>query len=57
MAEFAEQHEIDLVAEIENRHQQPDLCTIYAPDDDEQTRITRWITAKEGSFVTLSAVR
>jgi hypothetical protein len=57
MATSIDPHEITLVAKIENRDRQPDLCTIYAPSDDEQTRMSSWITAKEGSFVPLKEVR
>jgi hypothetical protein len=49
--------ELQLVAQIERRHRQPDLCTIYEPDADGLSRQTTWITAKEGSFVALDAVR
>ncbi|WP_436935637.1 DUF7511 domain-containing protein [Halovenus marina] len=57
MATSVDPREIRLVAKIEERHRQPDLCTIYAPDDDEEARLSTWITAKEGSFVSLTAVR
>jgi hypothetical protein len=57
MATSVEPREIRLVAKIEERHRQPNLCTIYAPDDDEEARLSTWITAKEGSFVSLTAVR
>lgn len=48
---------IRLVAQVETRHRQPDLCTIYEPHADELQQMSNWITAKEGSFVELSTVR
>lgn len=49
--------ELRLVAQIERRHRQPDLCTIYEPDADGLSRQATWITAKEGSYVALDDVR
>ncbi len=47
----------ELVAKIERRDQQPDLCTIYQPHRDEVTQMSTWITAKEGSFIDLERSR
>ena len=44
---------LELAAEIERRDRQPDLCTIYRPHSDEMRQMAMWITAKEGSFVSL----
>lgn len=41
----------ELDAQIERRHSQPDLCTIYRSSDDEMSRMSRWITAKGQAFV------
>ena len=46
-----------LLVEIETRHRQPDLCTLYEPDDDGLSQMALWITAKEGSYVSLDEVR
>jgi len=48
---------IRLVAQVETRHRQPDLCTIYEPDANEVEQMSTWITAKEGAFVELSTLR
>lgn len=42
----AEYGNTTLSMEIENRHRQQDLCTIYSARTDGT-----WITAREGSFV------
>lgn len=49
--------ELELVAQIEQREYQPDLCTIYYPQIDEIHQMSTWITAKEGSFCTLASCR
>lgn len=48
---------LELAAEIERRERQPDLCTIYRPHSDEMHKMAMWITAKEGSFVSLDSSR
>jgi hypothetical protein len=57
MTVFAGPRKLRLVAEIERRHRQPDLCTIYEPDAEGLSKQSTWITAKEGSFYTLDDVR
>jgi len=47
----------ELVSKIERRENQPDLCTIYQPHTDDITQMSTWITAKEGSFITLERTR
>lgn len=47
----------ELAAQIERRHRQPNLCTIYLPRPDGGSRQCMWITAKEGSFVDLDSKR
>lgn len=49
--------EFELVAQIERRDQQLDLCTIYQPQNDEVQQMSTWITAKEGSFVDVESYR
>lgn len=48
---------LELAAEIERRERQPDLCTIYRKHSDEMQHMEMWITAKEGSFVSLETSR
>lgn len=48
--------EVELEAQIEDRHLQPDLCTIYHPHDGPE-KMGTWITAEEGSFTDLDSVR
>lgn len=59
MTESADPREEDirLVAQVENRHRQPDLCTIYEPHSDEVQQMSTWITAKEGAFYELESIR
>jgi hypothetical protein len=51
------EEKIRLVAQVENRHRQPDLCTIYEPHSDELQQMSTWITAKEGAFLDLESIR
>lgn len=53
----SEHEPLALDAEIENRHRQPDLCTIYNGTVDGADRMEQWVTAREGSFVDLSLMR
>lgn len=46
-----------LAARVETRHRQPDLCTIYEPGPEGQSKASRWITAKEGAFVDAETIR
>lgn len=48
---------VDLVAQIERREFQPDLCTIYRPHSDELRQMSCWITAKGESFCDLDSCR
>jgi hypothetical protein len=49
--------EISVATEVERRHQQPNLCTIYQENATETEKMTRWITAKGESFVDLETCR
>lgn len=42
---------------IEERTQQPNVCTVYPVDIDEDKLMATWISAKEGSFVDLDDCR
>lgn len=59
MSETADprKQELELRAQVENRHRQPDLCTIYQPHPDEVRQMAMWVTAKEGSFTDLESMR
>lgn len=46
-----------LVFQIEEREFQPDLCTIYDPAMEEHELMRTWITAREGSYVSLEEWR
>lgn len=48
---------VQLTAKIETRHRQPDLCTIYEPDSQGRSQMTRWITAKGEAFVDVETTR
>lgn len=47
----APDEEIEFAAQIEQRRNQPDLCTIYRSSADETQRMSEWITAKGEAFV------
>jgi hypothetical protein len=49
--------ELTLEAKIEDRHLQPNLCTIYRPHPDDLAQMEMWITAKECSFTDLESMR
>lgn len=46
-----------LAAVVEERDSAPDECTIYPVDAADEELVTKWITAEEGSFVELDAMR
>jgi hypothetical protein len=46
-----------LTAQVEERHQQPDLCTIFEPDSDGNSQRAKWITATGNSFLDAQSVR
>jgi len=46
-----------LAAEIVTGNDRPAECTVYPRDASEAERMTRWITAEEGSFVDLDEMR
>lgn len=48
---------IELAAQIERRHHQPDLCTIYQSNANEMGKMSRWITAKGDAFLDPVTVR
>lgn len=43
----------ELTFQIEEREFQSDLCTIYDPAMEDHERMRTWITAREGSYVSL----
>jgi hypothetical protein len=47
----------DYRAEIVEYDDAPDECTIYPADAQEWELMTRWITAREGSYVDLEEMR
>lgn len=49
--------EFTLVAQIERRNNQPDLCTVYQSGTDDVTKMSRWITAKGDAFLNAQSVR
>jgi hypothetical protein len=46
-----------LAAEIVTGNDRPAECTVYPRDATETERMTRWITAEEGSFIALEEMR
>lgn len=46
-----------LAAEIIVSQDRPSECTIFPPDATEFERLTTWIRAKEGSFISLEDMR
>lgn len=42
---------MNLNARIESRTLQPNLCTIYSPDSEDDVVMERWITAREGFYI------
>ncbi|SEP21566.1 hypothetical protein SAMN04487948_12223 [Halogranum amylolyticum] len=44
-------------AEITEYDDSPDECTVYPADAEEWELMTRWITAREGSYVDLEEMR
>ncbi|MFB6155595.1 MAG: hypothetical protein ABEJ22_06840 [Haloferacaceae archaeon] len=47
----------DVRAKLEEREDCPDELTMYPADAEGYDLMTTWITAREGSFVSLSAMR
>lgn len=48
---------LQLVSQVETRHRQPDLCTIYEPDSEGMSKMATWITAKGDAFVDTESYR
>jgi len=46
-----------LAAEIIVSQNNPAECTVFPPDATDFERLTTWITAKEGSFISLEDMR
>ena len=46
-----------LAAEIIVSQNRPAECTVFPPDATDFERLTTWITAKEGSFISLEDMR
>lgn len=46
-----------LAARIEVHEDRADQCTIFPADADDELLVTRWITAEEGSYVSLATMR
>lgn len=49
--------EVEVAVEIERRHRQPDLCTMYETDVSELKQMERWLTAKGDAFVDARSCR
>lgn len=47
----------ELVARIVEADGRPTECTIFPRETSEALRATTWVTAREGSFVALDAMR
>lgn len=45
-----------VIAVVEEYDDGPDECTIY-PDGDNRRLLTEWVSAEEGSFVSLDEMR
>ena len=43
--------EFELQYTIQSHDDRPDHCTIYPHDVDDETALTQWLSADEGSFV------
>ena len=46
-----------LVAHVERYEDAPDECTIYPGDVAGEELVTHWLSAAEGSYVSLAAMR
>lgn len=59
MSDASQTHsgEVEVAVEIEQRHRQPDLCTIYETNIDEMQKMARWVTAKGDAFVNVRSCR
>lgn len=44
-------------AEVVNYDDEPDECTVYPTDADEDRRSTVWLTAQEGSYYPATSMR
>lgn len=47
----------ELVARVETREGAPDQCTLHPTGLDDVDLMTHWVTADEGSFVDVTAIR
>ncbi|USZ67239.1 hypothetical protein NGM10_10910 [Halorussus salilacus] len=52
-----ERDDADLTAVVVEYDLGPDECTVYPRKADDQTLMTEWITAEEGSYVALDEMR
>lgn len=48
---------IELRADVTERDDGPDECTIWPHDASGRDLLTRWVAAEEGSFVSLTEMR
>ncbi len=46
-----------LQAIVEKYEERPDQCTIFPSSDNGVERMSMWVTAKEGSFVSIQTMR
>ena len=53
----ADDRPVSLTAVVVEREGGPDECTLYPADADDETLVTERITAEEGSYVELDAMR
>lgn len=48
---------VELRADVTRREDEPDECTIWPHDASGNALLTEWVTAEEGSFVSLESIR
>lgn len=56
-ASRTQSEDVEVDVQIERRHHQPDLCTIYESNVSEMRKMARWITAKGDAFVDAGSYR
>lgn len=55
--ETADSGPVELRADVTRREDEPDECTIWPHDASGNALFAEWVTAEEGSFVSLEAMR
>ncbi|MWV65459.1 hypothetical protein GRS48_11620 [Halorubrum sp. JWXQ-INN 858] len=51
------EHESSIEATIVKYDDGPDECTLHPTDPTESQRLTEWLTAKQGTYVSLASWR